>query len=209
MTGLACRFGVSALMLAALAACNASDAPTEDGIAFEPIDPGLLGDGRFERIKGQSADPVWALTQHAGPLSYTVEVKDGVARVERIGGEPWGHFSHLLRDDSLAGQWLEFSAEIRGELDDSHGEPMQPTGPSILVRGRLPGDLPMMGARILYASEAEFGLDPGSHPWRRHAYRFQVPEAVALEINTAVQLTHGGWIEIRNPRLVAVEPPAE
>lgn len=174
-----------------------------------PMDPGFLSDGRFERVKGDSAEPVWTLTQHAGPLSYTVEVTEGVARIERIGGEPWGHFAQQLRDDALAGRWFEFSAEIRGELNDSYGEPMQPTGPSVLVRGRLPGDLQMMGLRILYASTAEFGLNPGSYPWRRHAHRFQVPEATSLEITTALQLTHGGWIEVRNPRLVEVDPPEE
>jgi hypothetical protein len=132
-----------------------------------------------------------------------------VARIERIGGEPWGHFAQVLQDDSLAGQWLEFSVELRAELDDSHGPPMQATGPTVLIRGRLPTDPTFLGLRILHAQDADPALEPGIHPWRRHALRFEVPKAVALEITVAVQLTHGGWIELRNPSLVAVDAPAE
>lgn len=210
MTRSACLLGASALIFSALAACAPSSAPenASDG-RQAPVGPGLLLDPAFERIEGQHPDGLWALTQHAGPISYKVEADAGVARIERIGGEPWGYFAQALRDDALAGQWLEFSADLRAELNDSHGEPMQPTGLAVLVRGRLPGDPPMLGMRILHASEADFGLDPGKHPWRRHAYRFQVPEALALEIKVAVQLTHGGWIDVRSPSLVAVDPPAE
>ena len=201
------RFALLALFPVLLAACAPAGSSNEAAAA--PSEPGLLQDPGFHRIEGRHAEPLWRLTQHAGPVSYTAKAEQGVVRIERVGGEPWGHFAQVLEDDGLAGQWLEFSAELRAELDDSYGEPMQPTGLAVLVRGRLPADPPMLGMRILHASDVDFDLQPGSHGWRRHVYRFQVPEAVSLQVKLAVQLTHGGWIEMRNPSLVAVDAPAE
>jgi hypothetical protein len=184
---------------------STSAEPVMAETAAEPVAPGLLLDPRFEIAGDAQSLRHWTLSQHAGASSYEYDVEDGVLSLRRIGVEPWGIIQQQLDANDWAGKTMEFSADLAAELDDSYGAPFDATGLSVSALGFGPGDLPMMGKRILLAATQEPGLDLGEHGWKRHRLRFTLPEATEVDLRLSVQLTYGGELKMRSPSLVIVE----
>jgi hypothetical protein len=200
------RFALLPALLLALPLVACSEAPDSAGDQQAYVDPGLILNPRFEPGDAAVRRPHWSSTQHAGEPSYEVEAEDGVLVIRRIGKEPWGLVSQKVVDATgLAGKRLEFSMELAGELKDTYGPALEPAGLVVQVMGRGPADLPMMGKRHLLVMTDDPGLLVGKHGWARRSLQFDLPEARDLELTVGVQMTQGGELRARAPRLRVLE----
>ncbi|WP_151702561.1 hypothetical protein [Nitrincola alkalilacustris] len=183
---------LAALTLVALPA-SAEDVPNILDSGFEP-------DGR-----GGVARP-WSTSQHSDHPSYVFSVDDGVLSIRRFDFEPWGQVAQRLDATPFAGKRLEFVVELSGEFDLSYGEPIEPTGISVVLRG-LDEDIRyrMLGSQILKTPYASIGEFEGGMEWQPLSLVFDVPP-LATELEVFVRMSLGGELRARNPRLTLVDP---
>src|SRR5699024_8747173 len=88
--------------LALLAACGG-----------DQYDPRLVRAPAFVKESGRLARR-WQFAHHASTDSYTLTIADGVARIERVGHEPWARLSQPIDRESLpavAGRRMAFSVD--------------------------------------------------------------------------------------------------
>ncbi len=147
----------------------------------------------------------WNTGQHALGGSYDFTSADGVLTIRRTGHEPWGSVAQDFPAEAYIGKRMRLSMEVSAELDDSWGEPIQPSGLVVRVTGYGPKDPPMMGARILVSETSRPGLGIGNHDWQELSLEFEVPESLHVKLRAGVQLTSGGVLRARNPRLEVIE----
>lgn len=166
-------------------------------------DGGLFASPDF--APGDTGKPLghWSTGQHALGGSYEFTSADGVLTIRRTGREPWGMVSQDFPADAYVGKRLRLSMEIATELDDSWGEPIEPSGLVVRVTGYGLMDSPMMGARILVAETAALELD--GPDWQELSMEFDVPESRHVELRAGVQLTSGGVLRARKPRLEVIQ----
>jgi len=162
---------------------------------------GLLQNPEFVDLGKGPEQAVWSTGQHALGGSYEFTVEQGVLSIRRTGAEPWGMVAQDLSVDALAGKRLRLSMDLAADLDDSWGAPIQPSGLVVKVTGYGPNDPPMMGERILLAQVSEPGIAAGQHDWQTHSLEFEVPSGHHVSLRAGVQLTSGGVLRVRNPRL--------
>jgi len=168
-------------------------------------DPGLLRDANFDAMQ-RGERPVWGRSQHAGERSYRFVFNPGELQIDRIGPEPWGQVKQRVNAKPLAGQTLEFSAELSGTLSESGRRPIIPTGLSIRVLGYTAGMSPaIVGKSTLLIAGGEPELGPGQHDWTRQSVRFEIPEG-ATDIDVSIRLGMHGALSVRGPSLVVVGP---
>lgn len=179
------------------------------GGEYKAPDPGLLGNPAFAAAAGgEGVAPPWVALQHAGEPSYSISAENGVLRIERTGDEPWGQLSQSVSASQIKGGKAVFSVELAGELEpieDPSGIWSGKTGLNVVVNG-YPGSSVTRhrGKRILVNKSLEPGLEPGSHEWQRYRLVFDVPEN-ATDLQVSIQLTLGGVLKARGPRLAAVD----
>lgn len=214
-----------------LAACNNSDGdrvaaeqpvetpaepgtPQEPEAPYEPPPAGLLENASFTP-DSRGLPSGWSFQQHANNSSYTLTVADGVATITRIGSEPWGIMRQGFRREAvepLLGKTLEFSAEIAGEFTDEYGEPMEPPGLTVRVRGVRAGSPALLGASTLLTASEDIDTTGGYLPWRRYSLQFTLPspgKARGVEFDVGVLMSTGGTMRVRGPSLEVVEPEGE
>ena len=178
-------------------------------IAEEAWDGGLFKSPDF--APGDTGRPLghWNIGQHAQGKakghSYEFSSSDGVLTIRRVGAEPWGMVAQDFKVDEYIGKRLRLSMEVSGELDESFGRPIEPSGLIARVTGFGPHDPPMFGARILVAERSNPGLGVGSHDWQELILEFEIPDSRHVELRAGVQLTLGGVLHVRRPRLEVIE----
>lgn len=198
-----------AMTAALLSACSPSSttAPGAEAVYQAPA-PGLIANPQFSTRENGAIAPPWAAFQHAGVNSYRYSSAQGVLTIQRIDEQVWGHLSQRIDATALQGKTLEFSADLAGTLDTQYGEPLGPTGLQVTVHGKR-ADQPrsMLGRSILSSHGSEAGMTVGTHEWRRHSVRFEIPsieEANSIEVEVAIGLTLGGALQVRGPSLHVV-----
>ncbi|MET1080761.1 MAG: hypothetical protein ABWY06_22345 [Pseudomonas sp.] len=195
--------------LATLLLCACS--PSVGTPAYIAPEPGLIGNPRFESKANKPnkiAEP-WLTSQHAGVPSYEFSSLDGVLSIKRVDEQVWAHLAQRIDVSQLHGQTLEFSVELSGTLDQSHGEPLGPTGLGLTLRGKTPDQPRSMPNRaILFNQSSEPGMSVGAQDWQRQSLRFKVPtteEARDVEAELYIVMTLGGELKARGPSLQVVE----
>lgn len=178
------------------------------GCGSAPVDPGLLKAPRFADESGRLARP-WRFAHHASTDSYRLELRDGIASIDRVGHEPWALLAQPIPPEtlpSLAGRRLAFSMDVRARLEnDTFGPPLKPTALTVQTWLR-PGSgsssplNAMLGPR--QAETQRLALPSAAHipDWERYTLEFTVPENVS-RMEVAVMMTSGGRLELRNPSL--------
>lgn len=164
----------------------------------------LLRNPGFDRAADGKLEG-WSFSQHAGERSFRFDIVDASLVIERVGTEVWGEASQTLSAAGLAGQTLEFSAEVRGELDDHSGPPTSPTGIGVRISGVRPGVPAALGPAIFSNQFGEPEIGPRQFDWTLQRVVFEVP-ANATAILLKLRLTMDGELQVRNPRLIRLAP---
>ncbi len=171
-------------------------------------DAGLIQMPRFADDSGRLARP-WRFAHHATTDSYRLEIRDGIATIERTGPEPWSQLvqpvtpEHL---DSLAGRRLAFSIDIRARLEnETFGPPLEPTALTVRMWNKPAasgaGSLgAMLGSRQAASERLALPDDAQISDWRRFTLEFTVPSDIA-RMEVAAIMASGGRLELRNPAL--------
>ena len=185
---------------------NKSETDAPAPVKYQAPDAGYIKNPTFAvGADGKLID--WAMLQHSSNTSYALSSNAGVLGIERTGVEPWGMIRQLFRKDEVApllGKKLEFSADIATEFTDEYGEPMQPSGLSVIIKGVRAGSNPMFGATQLLSESVS--IEPGHTGWKRYALVFDVPgDAKAVRIELNIVMTEGGVLSVRGPSLVEVQ----
>jgi len=189
------------ILLLLLAACSGDDHP----------DPGLVQAPGFVDEAGRLTRP-WRFIHHASNDSYRLTVSDGVARIERVGHEPWARLAQEIDREAaaaVAGRRMVFSADLRARLDDRvYGKPIEPSGLMVRVwREPAGGNNPMRAMVAAPKSRIErspLAADAHIPDWQRHSIEFDVHANVS-RIEVSVILATGGRLEIRAPSLRLIE----
>ncbi|WP_157497595.1 hypothetical protein [Gilvimarinus chinensis] len=199
-----------------ISGCNGKSGANDDSSeAGEPIyiapDPGYLKNSLFAvNLSGGVAH--WGLSQHASNPSYSYSSNGEVLRLERTGTEPWGKVFQRFRGEEvlpLLGKTLEFSAEIRAELNDDYGSAMEPPSLMAWAKGFRKGTPPLLGKSTLVSEKALLPELPGEYGWKHYAVTFSLPPETSVsqvELEFSLVLTTGGALEMRGPALIEVEP---
>ncbi|WP_376696578.1 hypothetical protein [Wenzhouxiangella sp. EGI_FJ10305] len=171
-------------------------------------DAGLIRAPEFSDDSGRLARP-WRFAHHATTDSYRLEIRDGIATIKRTGPEPWSQLvqpvtpEHL---DSLAGQRLAFSMDIRARLENkTFGPPLEPTAltvrmwnkPAAASAGSLGA---MLGSRQAATERLTLPEDAQISDWQRFTLEFTVPADIE-RMEVAAIMASGGRLELRNPAL--------
>ncbi|WP_116899183.1 MULTISPECIES: hypothetical protein [unclassified Wenzhouxiangella] len=171
-------------------------------------DAGLIRAPEFSDDSGRLARP-WRFAHHATTDSYRLEIRDGIATIERTGPEPWSQLVQPVPPeqlDSLAGRRLAFSMDIRARLEnETFGPPLEPTAltvrmwnkPAAASAGALGA---MLGSRQAESERLALPHDAQISDWRRVTLEFTVPEDIA-RMEVAAIMASGGRLELRNPAL--------
>ncbi len=170
---------------------------------FEPADPGLVGNARFEMAAAGGIAPPWGFRQHSGETSYELETDAGVATIRRIAIEPWGQLLQRVDLKAYRGQRMVYSAEFAGDLNGDYGEPMSATGLGIVISGT--SSMPGIGGRpTVFDAEGQPQLGTTRFDWTQQQIVFDVPER-AESAELTIRMTLGGELRVRNPRLYVVD----
>lgn len=191
-----------------------AETPKQPEAPYEPPPSGLLENGDFA-VDNRGVPVGWSFQQHANTSSFTIAVDDGVVKIVRIGTEPWGVLRQSFRRgavEPLLGKTLEFSAEIAGEFNEEYGEPMEPPGLTVRVRGVRAGSPAMLGVSTLLTASETLDTTSGYLPWRRYTLRFALPDADkvrGVDFDLGILMTMGGEMRVRGASLQVVETNAE
>lgn len=189
--------------------CNATDALPAAGQPemAAPSKPGrnYLLNPQFANLDAASGEPAnWFLSAHATTGSYQLSARDGVATLRRVGPEVWGLLSQTVPTAGLEGKSVEFSVDVKAHLTNEYGEePFDKTDLQVVLRGVRAGSNALFGKTDLVIEQGP-GMDVGERDWHRRSLRFRIPaanEASALELMVSMQLTRGGELWFRDPKL--------
>lgn len=131
----------------------------------------------------------WKPSQHTGPVSFTLDVSEKTARIERTGEEPWFVLKQTVKDDRLSGKTLIYRVDMKGEgLTGHYG--FEPKAGQFTQLGE--------GGRATLAIHSP---NAGDWEWQTFVERISMPATVN---RVQVGLVHqtGGVLLARNPSLV-------
>lgn len=191
--------------------CEAAEtAPSKTAAISAPSKPGrnYLLNPQFSDVDPFSGEPAnWSLSAHATTGSYQMSARDGVLSLRRVGPEVWGLVSQNVPIAGLEGKTVEFSVDVKANLTNEYGdEPFDMTDLQVILRGVRAGSNALFGKADL-VSEQGPGMDVGERDWHRRSLRFRIPsanEATGLELIVSMQLTRGGELWFRDPKLSVV-----
>lgn len=148
----------------------------------------------------------WLINQHAGDKTYIVETKpDGVLEINNFGKQYWMSLIQRFPAEQLVGQEIEFSVEIKLNLDPSDWlATLEPGGGlNIVVRGTEPGGHNRKA--LLYRSVMPNEPRHGQVDWHRISHQFTIPEGANLLELGFLHQAHGEmWL--RDPQVKLVNP---
>ena len=75
----------------------------------------LLMQTNFAQVEGQRY--AWRSSQHSSKSSFQLAVTDGVLAITQAASEPWFVFKQSVDVTNLGGKYLQFSAEMRGNIE--------------------------------------------------------------------------------------------
>ncbi|TGD73016.1 hypothetical protein E4634_12075 [Mangrovimicrobium sediminis] len=154
----------------------------------------ILEDPGFTTLGGPRSQRRWSASQHASEPSFAYGVEDGVLTIRKTGKEPWFLLTQIVQDyTSLAGQEVEYSAEIRLDL--------QP--PSIPHGFKDGGGLvltALVGGRNAVNSVLEHEPHIGTSDWQRVAIRATLPRQIN-QLRLGILHQADGTLQVRNPQL--------
>lgn len=159
----------------------------------------LLGNPAFT-VNTVGAAPPWQSSQHAGEKSFELSLDNGTATIEKIATQPWYTMSQSQKARPLRGKIIEYSAEIKLELDDEDLAHAFKPGGGLTLTLRGDPDPVMGGDRLLESKLFEHEPHLGTWDWTPVSMRLAVPEnATNLKVGFAHQAN--GWMAVRNPAL--------
>lgn len=189
---------LSACLLSSCYAKLPSDVCTEE----LALAANLLRNSEFS-LADDGVPEQWSLTQHAGAAAYTVTFADGVMTVDKYGEQYWLLLSQSIDVTSLAGEALQFSAEIKLDMHaENWNDALLPGGGLALKVIGTSGD-PFGRTRVVQDSMLAHEPRLGSTDWIRVAVPIKlVAEAAQLHAGFVHQAY--GTLSVRAPRLVQV-----
>lgn len=152
----------------------------------------------------------WVLINHANPGSYILDFEDNAVRMERVGPEPWARLQQNLSGqhiEAAGGQWVAFSAELKGHLDNSeHPDFSGESGLHVQLVSKPPEDLRARSQGIKNTEEHTLGIPVVADipDWQQHVLEFYLPEDIR-RIEASLIMASGGWLKMRNPALRVID----
>ncbi|TXS96181.1 hypothetical protein FV139_01355 [Parahaliea maris] len=194
-----------------LCACTDGTAPssgTETNTASPSTGPSalqceagnnLLANAEFATNVAGAAPP-WMSSQHAGEKSFELTLANGTAKIEKIATQPWFTLSQGLQATPLRGQTLEYSAELKLDLNEEGVNHGFKVGGGLMMTLRGDPDPVMGGDRLLASEKFEHEPHMGTWDWTPVTLRFTVPEN-ATSVRLGFAQYANGSMEIRKPAL--------
>lgn len=194
-------------LLTALLAAGCSDSTTTPSTAGVNAEQGascaagenLLGNPDFT-VNAAGAAPPWHASQHAGEKSFELTLDNGTVTIEKIATQPWYTLSQSMGARALRGKVVEYSAEIKLDLDDEDLAHAFKPGGGLTLTLRGDPDPVMGGDRLLESKLFEHEPHLGNWDWTPVSMRLTMPEnATSLKVGIAHQAS--GKMALRNPVL--------
>lgn len=185
--------GPAAFMALLLTGCGTGGT---DGTHCEYASDNLLQDPGFTNLMEPLHSGAWRYSQHAGDKSFEYSARDGVLTFEKVGSESWGLLTQRVDTEELDGKRVEYSAELKLDLDDpieAHGFGYG-GGLSLLAK---------TNNRVVLDSSLDHEPHMGVHDWQEVRVVIDLPKGISsLRVGFLHQA--GGKYQVRNPSLHTV-----
>jgi len=183
------RWAGHATLLLVLAACGRE---ADTGTCSER-QPNLLQDPQFSTLGAPRSQRRWFASEHAAGRSFEYAASDGVLTVRKTGREPWFLLKQIIKDPSIAGRDIVYSADIRLDLHPPAARHGFKTGGGLVLTAHK-------GGRIALNSVLEHEPHMGSSDWQPVSVRLSIPPGVT-QLRPGILHQADGTLQVRNPRL--------
>lgn len=181
--------GVAGLLCLLLSACGEQAADN----TCKAVGDNRLQDPLFSALKVPRMQRHWQSAEHAAGRSFTYEATDGVVTIEKIGVEPWMILTQSPDPGPLAGKVVEFSADIKFELETPKEPHAYEPGGGLVLMARENDE-------VVLNSTLDHEPKMGMHDWQTVRIVVALPRGLDY-LQVGFMHHAGGVLRARNPVL--------
>lgn len=143
----------------------------------------------------------WSVSQHAGQISYTFEIKNGILLIRRVGKEPWGRVSQLVAVTPKPGQRLQLKMDIRSYFEENPAGLFEPVSVRVATVGwpKNPA-LRFMGLKTLAEVKHDVQHIIGDSGWQKIELNLPL-DVLAQNVEIIITMSSNGELQIKQPSL--------